>query len=86
MNSQEDLEKDLQQKFHEQFSKNVSIRPKDAPFIIDYNGYSFKFVKYLKKDKKFQYICKYGYNKHKKIDTRCLATIKVPLSILIKKF
>lgn len=84
MNSQQNLEKDLQQKFHEQFSKSVSVRPNDVHFIIDYNGYTFKFVKYLKKNKKFQYICKYGYNKHKKIESRCLATIKVPLSIIVK--
>lgn len=81
MKSQKDLELELQQKLHETLSKNTSNRPDNVPFCVEYEGHTFKFVKYLKKAKMFKYECENGYNHHLKIENRCPACINVSLLI-----
>lgn len=81
----EKLEKELEDELGKEFAQNQSVRPTDAPFTVTYNGYIFKFVKYMIKEKMFKYVCENGYNKHKPKELRCKASILVPLLIIREK-
>lgn len=68
----------------EKLQQNTSFRPNGAPFILNFNQYNYKYVKYLKKTQHFKYVCENGYNRHKKIEERCPAYILVSFEVVKK--
>lgn len=69
----------------EKLQQNTSFRPNGAPFILSFNQYNYKYVKYLKKTQHFKYVCENGYNRHKKIEERCPAYILVSFEVVKKQ-
>lgn len=49
-----------------------SFIPPGAPFMLEIQGFIYKYAKYLIGTDNFKYVCKYGYDRHKnKCSTRC---------------
>lgn len=67
-------------------AENVRIhsttRPKEAPYIIQFNGYIYKFAYVRRSD--IEYVCTNGTNRHKG-KSLCNAAISIPFPIINEK-
>lgn len=67
----------------EKLREQTSFRPLDAPFMLNIQGFIYKYVKYLIGTNNIKYVCKYGYDEHKhKCSTRCPAYLHASFTII----
>ena len=61
--------------------ENLDKRPDDIPERLTFKDHIFIYERKLKKKQQYQYVCKFGSDRHRKKAIRCEARIRIPVSI-----